>query len=453
MAVLTTDASLPKKKKRTYARIVALTYLALIFGGALLLMLPVCSREGVVTPFLDCLFTATSATCVTGLVVVDTVTHWSVWGQIVILLLIQTGGMGFMAVVALFFLAMGRRMGLIQRRLLWQSAGGDDASVRLVARNVIVCTAVCESAGALLLSLRFIPMFGFAKGAFYSVFHAVSAFCNAGFDLLGAQTPFCSLIPFAGDVLVNGTIMLLIVLGGLGFFVLVDLLKSRFCWKRLSLHSKLCLSVSGILILSGALLLYVLEYDASFDGLSQGERLLAALFQSVTTRTAGFATVDLSRASESGAGLMSLLMAIGGSPASTAGGVKTTTFAIFLLGILAEARRKPSVTLFRRRLDAQTVTRAWTICGIYFVCVTVCTLAICAVEPYSMTQVLFEVCSAIGTVGLTMGITPQLTAFSHILLIILMFAGKLGAMTLALALAERVDPVVSSRPAGNVLIG
>lgn len=443
----------PKKKKRTFARTIALVYLSLILSGALFLTLPVCSRTGHATPFVDCLFTATSATCVTGLIVVDTASHWSLLGQLVLLLLIQTGGMGFMAIVAMFFLVLGRKMGLAQRRLLWQSTGGEDASTKTLVKSLIGCTFLCEGLGAAALSLRFIPQFGLWRGVYYSIFHAVSAFCNAGFDLFGEQAPFCSLTAYTGDASVNVIVMALITFGGLGFFVISDLVRNRLHWKKLSLHTKLVVVTSAILTFSGAILFLLFERRAALDGSTPAQRVWASMFQSVTARTAGFATVDLGRLSDAGALLMSLLMVIGGSPASTAGGLKTTTFAVVVLGVAARAHKKESVTLFRRRLEPEVVTQAWTICAIYFLIVFASTLVLCAIEPLSLTQALFEVCSAVGTVGLTMGVTPQLSLFSRMLIMVLMFAGKLGAMTLAFALVERVEPLAVQRPVDNVFIG
>ena len=442
-----------KKKRRSYARIAALVYLGLILCGALVLTLPVCSQSGRFTPFVDCLFTATSATCVTGLIVVDTATHWSLAGKIVILLLIQTGGMGFMAIVAMFAIAFGRRMGLVQRRLLSQSVGGEDASAAVLAKNLIGCTFACEGAGALLLCFRFIPRYGFGRGLFFSVFHAVSAFCNAGFDILPQNAPFASIVMYESDPLVNVTLMALITLGGLGFFAIGDIVKNRFHWKKFSLHTKLVLTVSAALTIVGAAFLWLFERDFAFAGLSSGQRFWAGLFQSVTARTAGFASVDLSHLSDPGSLVMDVLMLVGGSPASIAGGFKTTTFAILLLGIAAQAHRRNEVTVFHRRLDSESVTRAWTISAIYFFTVIIGTVAVSAAEPFGLKEALFEVCSAIGTVGLTMGVTPTLGLFSRVLLIVFMFAGKLGAMTLALALAETASGDDVQRPLGNVLIG
>lgn len=442
-----------KKKKFTFAQIAALVYLTLIGVGTVLLMLPISSAQGTPTSLLDCLFTATSATCVTGLIVVDTATHWSFFGQVVIILLIQTGGMGFMAMVAMLFWATGKKLGLTQRRLLWQSAGGEDANAKHLTRNILACTFICEGIGTVLLSFFFVPKYGLGKGLFYSIFHAISAFCNAGFDILPEQVPFSSFLLYPDHVYLNVVLMLLIIFGGLGFFALYDLWKNRCRWMKLSLHTKLVLVVSALLIVLGSLGLLAFEHNAAFSDFDFGTKVLASMFQSVSARTAGIATADLSTLSPAGCLWMCILMVIGGSPASTAGGMKTTTFAILILGILAEARRKPSVTVFKRRLDAASVTRAWTICAIYFMLVIICTMLLCAIEPITLMQGLFEISSAIGTVGLTMGITPSLCILSKVLICVLMFAGKLGAMTLAFALAERVESVPLQRPVGTVIIG
>ena len=298
----------------TPSRLIAVGFLLVILAGAGLLMLPIASR-GEPAGFLDALFTSTSATCVTGLVVRDTFTGWTVFGQLVILALIQLGGLGFMTFITLTSMLLGKRLGLYDRKVLMQSAGNItlDGTAALI-RKIIPFTFVFEFAGAALLSIRFIPEFGVLRGIYAAVFHAISAFCNAGFDLMGMRAPFSSLTAYVSDPLVSLTICMLIIIGGLGFLVWRDLVRCRFRWKRLQLHSKLVLTASGILLFGGWLLLLGFEWNASMADLSIPEKLLASFFQAVTPRTAGFNTVDLSKLSDSGNLLTDFLMLIGGSP-------------------------------------------------------------------------------------------------------------------------------------------
>ena len=394
----------------TPSRLIAVGFLLVILAGAGLLMLPIASR-GEPAGFLDALFTSTSATCVTGLVVRDTFTGWTVFGQLVILALIQLGGLGFMTFITLTSMLLGKRLGLYDRKVLMQSAGNItlDGTAALI-RKIIPFTFVFEFAGAALLSIRFIPEFGVLRGIYAAVFHAISAFCNAGFDLMGMRAPFSSLTAYVSDPLVSLTICMLIIIGGLGFLVWRDLVRCRFRWKRLQLHSKLVLTASGILLLGGWLLLLGFEWNASMASLSIPEKLLASFFQSVTPRTAGFNTVDLSKLSDSGNLLTDFLMLIGGSPGSTAGGIKTTTLAVLVLSALASARGRMRVNTFRMSIERETLRQASSILLIYLGMSLTAILAICAIEPFGLKAVTFEVVSAIATVGLSLGLTPQLSS-------------------------------------------
>ena len=342
----------------TPSRLIAVGFLLVILAGAGLLMLPIASR-GEPAGFLDALFTSTSATCVTGLVVRDTFTGWTVFGQLVILALIQLGGLGFMTFITLTSMLLGKRLGLYDRKVLMQSAGNItlDGTATLI-RKIIPFTFVFEFAGAALLAIRFIPEFGVLRGIYAAVFHAISAFCNAGFDLMGMRAPFSSLTAYVSDPLVSLTICMLIIIGGLGFLVWRDLVRCRFRWKRLQLHSKLVLTASGILLFGGWLLLLGFEWNASMADLSIPEKLLASFFQAVTPRTAGFNTVDLSKLSDSGNLLTDFLMLIGGSPGSTAGGIKTTTLAVLVLSALASARGRMRVNTFRMSIERETLRQA-----------------------------------------------------------------------------------------------
>lgn len=438
--------------KMTNTRIIALGFAFTILVGTLLLCLPFSSAEGRWTNPIDAMFTATTATCVTGLVTVDTGTHWSMFGHIVILVLVQIGGIGFMTVFTLFSFFLHRQVSLHERRLLLQSAGAMHmGGVMGTFRQILLGTLVIEGLGALLLYQRFLPLYG-DQALWYSIFHSVSAFCNAGLDLL---TPHgsSSLSAFVGDPLVNFTIMFLISMGGLGFLVWNDILRSGFRFRKMQLHSKLVLSITGVLILGGAVLLYLTERNTSMAHLSEGEKILASLFQSVTTRTAGFYTVNQAELSDSGSLISMVLMFIGGSPGSTAGGVKTTTAAVFLFSTIRLAQNKETIVTFKRRIDDRIVRQAGSVVCVYLGIVVVGTALICAVEPVGLREAMYEVVSAIATVGLTMNLTPTLCWFSKLLLILLMYAGRLGGISIFLALAEETEVVPVERPVEKILIG
>lgn len=442
--------------KLTYTQIIMMSFLCIILFGTILLCLPVSAKSGEWTPFVDSIFTATSATCVTGLVVFDTYTHWSVFGQIVILLLIQIGGLGVMTCFSMIALLMRRRINLGERRLIMQSAGSLQIGgiVKLI-QHIILCTAVCEGLGLFILSFVFCPKLGFGTGLWYALFHSISAFCNAGFDLMGKYGDFSSLAgsEFARNPTVNLTVIFLVVTGGVGFLVWGDMLRHRFHFKDYDLHSKIVLLTTGVLILAGTILFFLFENNNSLSGMTSGQKLLASLFQAVTPRTAGFNVVDLSAMSGSGTLLTMILMFIGGSPGSTAGGIKTTTFFVLALGALTAARRYGSITVFKRKLDGHTVIRASAIATLYMLCVAVVFMIISALEPFSFDEILFECVSAIGTVGLTKGITPALTSGSHIALMILMYAGRIGGLSLMLVLAENRRNIPVERPTEKILIG
>lgn len=440
------------KMKMTNTRLIAISFVAVILIGMILLCTPFASASGEWTSLIDALFTATTSTCVTGLVVVDTPTHWSFFGQIVILVLIQIGGIGFMSLITLFSFFVRHQVSLHERRLLLQSTGALHMSgVMASFRHLLLGTFVIEGLGALALAYRFCPIYG-KKGIWYAIFHSVSAFCNAGIDLVGtAEMP--SLMGYADDLLVTGTVMFLIVMGGLGFLVWHDILKSGFRFRKMELHSKLVLTITGVLILGGAFLLYLTERNASMADMNEGQKLWNALFQSVTTRTAGYITVDQSALSESGALVSILLMFIGGSPGSTAGGVKTTTMLVFLLCSWNLAHNRESITAFKRRIDNRIVRQAGAVVCFYLLMILTATALICVLEPVGLKKVLFEVTSAMATVGLSMGMTPTLGVLSKLILILLMYAGRLGGLSLFLALAESDGQAPIERPVEKILIG
>lgn len=444
------------RSKLTYTQIIVLSFLSLILLGALALTLPISSRSGEWTSFIDSLFTATSATCVTGLVVFDTYTHWSPFGQAVILLLIQIGGLGVMTCIATLALVLRRRISLGERRLLMQSAGSlQHSGVVQLLRRIVFGTALVELCGALLLSIAFIPKMGFASGLWNSVFHSVSAFCNAGFDLMGKYGEFSSLTSagLGDNPLVVLTLCVLIISGGMGFLVWGDLIKNRLHFKKFEVHSKIVLTCSAALIVIGTLFFFIFENHNALDGMSFFQKLMHSLFQAVSPRTAGFNTVSLSSLTVSGYLLVMILMFIGGSPGSTAGGIKTTTFVVLLLNALTSARRYGSITVFKRKLDQNTVAQAGAIVTVYTAAVLIAVMIIAMLEPFSLTQILFETISAVATVGLSTGITAELSPLSHLVLIVLMFAGRIGGLTFVLVLAERRINIPIDRPTVKILIG
>lgn len=446
------------KRKRSHlitspARLIALGFALVILSGAGLLMLPFASK-GTSASFLDALFTSTSATCVTGLIVRDTFTGWTAFGQAVLLCLIQLGGLGFMTVITLISFALGKRLGLYDRKVLMQSAGNITLSgVGGLIRRIVPFTFAFELLGAGLLALHFVPDFGWGRGLWFSLFHSVSAFCNAGFDLMGVRAPFSSLTAYRTDPIVVLTVSVLIIVGGLGFLVWRDLARNGLHWSGYQLHTKLVLTTTACLLLGGWLLFLLFERNASMADLPFEERLLAALFQSVTPRTAGFNTVELNALSEAGNLLTNVLMLIGGSPGSTAGGMKTTTVTVLLLSAIASARGRTRVHAFHYSIDRDTLRQACSVLCVYLGLAIAACLALCALDPITLKQAMFEVNSAVATVGLTLGITPTLSVAGQVILILLMYAGRIGALTFVLLFSERRAEPPVDRPTGKLLIG
>lgn len=428
---------------------ILLGFAAVIVVGALLLMLPISSRSMEVTPFSDALFTSTSAVCVTGLIVRDTATYWSWFGQLILLVLIQIGGMGVVTVAAAVAIISGRKIGLMQRNTMQESVSAPTVGgvVRLMSFTVRAVFCI-EAVGAVLMMPVFIRDFG-AKGIWMSLFHSVSAFCNAGFDLMGNRAPFSSLTSYTGQPVVNLVIMLLIVVGGIGFLTWEDVCKNKLHFRRYRMQSKVILLVSAVLIVFPALFFFFLE----FSDLPLGKRLLASLFQSVTTRTAGFNSVDLTSMSDAGLLLMLPLMLIGGSPGSTAGGLKTTTVAVLVASVVSVFRKRDSAQLINRRISDETVKHAAAIFTIYLSLFFFGGLAICAVEGLPLLPCLFETASAVGTVGLSLGLTPTLGTASRIILIALMFFGRVGCLTLIYATLGKKVKTGSMLPLDKISIG
>lgn len=431
-----------KRKIKRYGvnktRTIALNFMAIIFIGACLLTLPVSSRDGQWTDFMTALFTATSASCVTGLVLVDTFSHWSLFGQILILVMIQIGGLGTIAMRILLATFLRRNITLKARNLLQESINSLQIGgiVRLI-RQALKGTILFEAAGAFVMAFYFVPRLGWQKGIYYSIFHAISAFCNAGFDLMGYQGEYVSFVSAVDHPLINIPIMALIILGGLGFIVWVDVWKHKFRFRKFQFHTKLALTTTAVLVVGGAAVFYLFETDASMAGLSLNGKIYASFFASVTARTAGFNTVDTALMSEGGKLFNIVLMFIGGSPGSTAGGIKTTSIAVIFFYMIAYLRGKQGAEVFGRRISDETVRKAVTVFVLNLFLVLGAVLIINGVEKLPMLDLMFEAFSAIGTVGMTTGLTRDLGTVGRVLIMALMFLGRVGSMSFAFSFYER----------------
>ncbi len=438
------------RKHLSQFQIITFGFAAVILLGCILLMLPISTVDKGGASFLDSLFTATSAVCVTGLVVHDTATYWSSFGQGVILFLIQIGGMGVVTVAVAMAKISRRKIGLMQRSTMQEAISAPHVGGIVKLTDYIIKTCILiEFIGALFLAPVFCKEFGILKGIWYSIFHSISAFCNAGFDLMGVKEQYSSLVSYASNPIVNITIMALIVIGGLGFLTWKDVKINKFHFKKYRMQTKVVLTVTAILIVLPAIYLFFFEYP----DLPLGERILASLFQSVTPRTAGFNTTDLTALSENGKLITIILMITGGSPGSTAGGMKTTTLAVLLASTIAVFHRKEDTQFFGRRISIDTVRYALTILLMYLTLFITGGLIISAVEDLPLLTCLFETASAIGTVGLTLGITPSLCIISKIVLILLMFLGRVGSLTLVFAAVSGYHKNVSKFPEEKITVG
>ena len=437
------------KRKLSSSQIILFGFACVILIGALLLMLPFATRSGELTNFWDCLFTSTSAVCVTGLIVQDTATYWSGFGQIVILLLIQIGGMGVITVAAAITMASGKKISLMQRSTMQDAVsahqvGGIVRFTGFILKGIFLF----ELLGSLVLMTVFVPDYGI-KGIWLAVFHSISAFCNAGFDLMGTNSPYSSLTAYAADPVVNITIMLLIVIGGIGFLTWQDVRQNGFRFKRYRMQSKVILATTGILLFVPTLYFFFFEFAAE----PMRKRILLSLFQAVTPRTAGFNTADLTAISETGQTLTIIMMLIGGSPGSTAGGMKTTTAAVLVSCAVAVFRRRVNGRFFGRRIADDTVKNAVTVFLMYISLFLLGGMVISRVEGLPILTCLFETASAIGTVGLTLGITPGLHLISRLILIGLMFLGRVGGLTLIFATLSENKNTLSRLPLEKITVG
>lgn len=446
-----------KHKKRnglSQIQLIALGFFIIIVTGTLLLMLPFSARGEAAKP-LDALFTATSATCVTGLVVADTFRNWTLFGQLVILGLIQVGGLGFMTIGVFFSIYIRRKISLRERELLQESINTLQlAGVVRLTKLIVKGTLLLEGMGALLLSIRFIPQMGFVRGCYYGIFHAVSAFCNGGFDLMGEKEAYMSLVGYVEDPLVNIVIMTLIVVGGIGFIVWQDIYEHGFHVKKYMLHTKIVLLTTGALLFGSAFLFWLFERQALFAGLSPVGQALAAMFSSVTARTAGFNTVDTGALSNGSKLLTMILMFIGGSPGSTAGGIKTTTVVVLIMYTWNSLCSKNGCSVFGRRIPDEIIKKSSMVLVINLLMSLAAGVVICGIQPeLSMDSVAFEICSAIGTVGMTAGITRDLTAVSKCIIAFLMYCGRIGSMTFALSFMQKKKTEPVQYPLGKITVG
>lgn len=446
-----------QKKKRQWSssQVILLGFAALILTGTLLLMLPFSSRSGQWTSFTDALFTATSASCVTGLIVQDTATYWSLFGQLVIIILIQIGGLGVVTMAIAIAMASGRRISLSRRQTMQDAISATQVGgiVRMTGFILKSC-AIIEIAGAVCYSFVFIPEFGFFKGIWYSVFHSISAFCNAGFDLMGIKTPFSSLTDYTGSGIVNFTTVALILTGGLGFATWADFSSYKLKFSRYRLQSKIALAGAVILVTLPFIYFYAFEFALpQWADMSAGRRFWGAVFRAVTPRTAGFNTVDMTLFSQATVMITILLMLIGGNSGSTAGGMKVSTVAVMVTTAVSVFRREQNTSVFGRRIADDVIKNAATIFIMYITLFTGGAIVISIVDGLPLLTCMFETASAVATVGLTMGITPQLSTLSHIILIALMYLGRVGGLTIIFAAVKGVNKGNAKYPVEKITVG
>lgn len=430
--------------------VIALTFCGLILVGTGLLMLPVATQNGDGASLKNALFTATSAACVTGLVVHNTATYWSLFGQVVILLLIQSGGLGVITIIMGVRIFRRERIGLRERSLMQEALSAPRiGGIVRSTKFILWTTLLIEGCGALLMLPVFVPQFGWEKGVGYSIFHSISAFCNAGFDLLGTNHPYNSMVAYVGNAQLNIIVMLLILSGGIGFVTWVDVHRYGWHFRRYSLQSKLVLTMTFILVVLPTIYFFTCEFNA----LPLKKRILAALFQTVSPRTAGFNTVSLAKLTDDGKVVTILLMLIGGGTGSTAGGIKLTTISVLLCTCLAVLTRRREATAFGRRISHQTIFNAAAVFTSYQILVVVAAMVISAIEHLSFLTSLFECSSAVATVGLTLGVTPSLHAVSQLILALLMFIGRVGSLTVVFAVERQHVGIRGRYPEESINVG
>ncbi|WP_099203307.1 TrkH family potassium uptake protein [Miniphocaeibacter massiliensis] len=430
----------------------ALGFLSVILIGSILLMLPISSANGTATNYLDCLFVATSNVCVTGLTTVVTATHWSTFGHVIIITLVQIGGLGFMTMATFMALLLGKRITLSSRLVIKEQLNADTMKglVKLI-KYVLFSTFIIEAIGALLLSITFIPELGVKKGIWYSIFHSISSFCNAGFDIIGPS----SLSKYSSNSLIILTVSILIILGGLGFNVYMNITAYKFNFKKYSLHAKVVIVGTIIMIVSVALAIFIIEYDnvGTLKNLSMKDKTLASFFQSVTLRTAGYFSIDQAALNDSSAIIGIFTMFVGGGPAGTAGGAKISTIALIVAVVINEIKGNEDIVIFNRRIRFDFIRRAMTIVFVFALWIIVVSLIILVIEPFGAVDIFYEVTSAAATVGISRGITSELTTISKILLILTMYAGRIGMLTLVFAFANNKKKKKYKEAYGNIILG
>ena len=449
------DKSKPRiVAKKSTTRTIALVFALIILAGTLLLTLPGATRSGRGN-LLNSLFTATSATCVTGLAVVDTYQNWTLFGQLVILGMIQVGGLGFMTIGVYISVLLKRRIGLQERETLHESVNTlEIAGVVRLVKKIVQGALLIEGTGAVLLATRFIPRFGWRNGVYFSIFHAVSSFCNAGFDLMGIHEAYSSLVEFEGDIVVNLVLCTLILVGGIGFIVWDDVMRNKWHFHKYLLHTKIVLTTTIVLTIVGTISFLLSERNGVFADMNGLERFLGALFSSVTPRTAGFNTVDTASLSNTGKLMTMMLMFIGGSPGSTAGGVKTTTIVVLVFYAIAMIGNREDINMFGRRLTDEVVKKANAVIMINFTLAMLAAMFIMGMQPMlALTDVVFEVLSAIGTAGMTTGITRDLNTISRLIVIVLMYCGRLGSLSFALIFAQKSAVNSVRQPQEKIIVG
>ena len=445
-----------KRLKLSVWQLLALMYLAGTVFGSILLILPFATQSGQTTTYINALFTAASAVCITGLSPYDVATHWSLFGQIVILLLVQISGLGFMTLVSAAFLIFKKGMSSSSKNVFVLDSRGKYNGVGTLLKRIVIGTLICEFIGTLLLMIRFIPDFGAGKGIYSSIWHSIMAFCNAGFDIMGTAENggFVSLTNYASDPLVTLTVSALVILGGLGFAVWGDVIDCRFNFKKFQLNTKVVLTVNIALIALGTGLFMLFERGETQAGMNFGQRLLVSFFQAVTPRSAGFTTTSYTDFSASGYLLTVIYMFIGGGSGSTAGGIRVGTFAVIMTGMFAVFRGHKDINIGKKRIDYSLLSQSLAIFAAFLMGVIIAALAIGTIQPqFEFERVLFECVSALSNTGLSMNLTPQLNVASSIIIILLMYAGRVGILTLALALGEKKTAAEIRRPVDTLLIG
>lgn len=443
------------KKSISKVQFIALGFLIIILIGTCILMLPISSKDGQATSFLDAMFTCVSATCVVGLSVADTFTKWSIIGQLTILVMIQIGGLGFISIGIILALLLRRKIslrdrGLMQECINTESIGG----ILKLTKKMLLGTLIFEGIGAVILSIRLSYDLPVGTAIYYGIFHSISSFCNAGFDLFGRYSQYNSLVGFEGDWVMNLTLSFLIIVGGLGFIVWDDISKNKFRVKKYSLHTKIVLSTSAFLLIIPTILFMIFEWNFTMSGMDGQTRFLASFFSAVTARTAGFNTVDTGALSPASKLLTIILMFIGGSPGSTAGGAKTTTLFVIVAYLISNLKGDHGINVFKRRLPNDCVNKATLVIGMNMSLFLIATIAIMGIQPeLGFSDVLFETVSAIGTVGMTTGITRDLCMASRIIIMFLMFCGRIGSLSFALSFTSNKRKPMLEQPEEQINIG